>query len=141
MRCELNHTELAAVLAGLRMVQRYLDALPAEIQDILDAAENLVTAEQIDDLCERLNMPETSIWEVTAAGFDADSDETADRVYCVRAKCRKDVANALSFTGARLRHKLGVNVAPDFDLMQPGQAQLLGTALLEWASVERNKDR
>lgn len=145
---DLNKAELSAVLAGLRLLQHHLDSpessLPADIEDILvnECGEDSITKEQIDSLCERLNTPETRIWEVTAAGFEADTDDTDDRVYWVRAANRKDVANALRFTGAKLCHEVSAaGTGADFDLTQPGQAQLLGTALLEWADIERNKSR
>ena len=56
---QLNERELAAILTGLRLLQTELDRedLSAEMEDTFtnnDIFEPL-TADEIDDLCEKLN--------------------------------------------------------------------------------------
>ncbi|MGD6582787.1 hypothetical protein VWW93_19540 [Xanthomonas citri pv. citri] len=46
--------ELAAILAGLRLLQRH-DVLPADIDPILTDAGPRITESDIDALCERIN--------------------------------------------------------------------------------------
>ncbi|AGH79889.1 hypothetical protein TB9_18220 [Xanthomonas perforans] len=46
--------ELAAILAGLRLLQRH-DVLPADIDSILTDAGPRITESDIDALCERIN--------------------------------------------------------------------------------------
>ncbi len=61
----LNNRELAAVLAGLRLVQRELPRstyLPQGVQDIYDDGGSITPLDEyeIDDLCEALNLAEST---------------------------------------------------------------------------------
>lgn len=60
VRTELDDSELAAVLAGLRLLQKHLEdgpSLPDGIQDILTNGGTLTSLapEDIDELCLRMN--------------------------------------------------------------------------------------
>lgn len=54
---QLSQEELSAVLAGLRLIQS-TDTLPLDIADIYYEGGSLagLTNDEIDDLCERLNV-------------------------------------------------------------------------------------
>lgn len=82
----------------------------------------------------------TQIYEVVAAGFDASTDETDNRVHWVSAVDRAQVIEAIRDTGASIADVLGASFL-DIDFALPGEALQLQTALLEWASVERNRHR
>ncbi len=51
----LNARELATVLAALRLWQSVPD-VPFELEAIADDAGDRLTKDEIDDLCERLNV-------------------------------------------------------------------------------------
>jgi hypothetical protein len=56
---DLSRTEIATVLAGLRLLQQGLivGGLPDSVQDILLGAEgDGLSPEEIDELCERINV-------------------------------------------------------------------------------------
>lgn len=78
-------------------------------------------------------------FEVTAAGFDASTDETDDRVYWVKAAYHEEVIAAIQDTGATYHDTIDTETDIDFTL--PRDRMMLASALLKWASVERNKNR
>jgi hypothetical protein len=83
-----------------------------------------------------------NVYEVTAAGFDGSTDATDDRVYWVTAPDVLTVLDAIKDTDAQYTGRLDCPVdksAVDFDL--PRLKIAFSEKLLEWASVERNKNR
>lgn len=81
------------------------------------------------------------VFEVTAAGFDASSDETDDLVFWIAAKSAQVVQDAIRDTGAVFCDEvLGWSLI-DADFTLPMQAMGLSSALLEKASNHRNANR
>lgn len=81
-------------------------------------------------------------FEVTAAGFDASTDATDERVYWVNAPNRETVEQVIKDTGARFHDQVECHDDdPDVDFHLPRQSIAFSEALLTWAGYERNKNR
>ena len=95
MMQDLSLRELAAVLAGLRLFQRALDALPPEIADIATdgGAVPPLSAAEVDALCARLDAadgprPYRVVWQIDV---DAASPlEAALRAFAAARRARLD---------------------------------------------------
>lgn len=82
------------------------------------------------------------VFEVTAAGFDAGTDESDDLVYWVSGQSRACVEDAIKDTGATLCGDVSARVGlADVDFHLPHQAAEFSTALLTKASEQRNCNR
>lgn len=85
-----------------------------------------------------------SIFEVTACGFTAETDETDDRVIWVAADSAAQVEAAIQDCDAIFCGELppGHGVAEGcINFVLPIQALNLQEELLRWCGVERNKNR
>lgn len=82
-----------------------------------------------------------SIYEVTAAGFNADTDETDDLVFWVAAPSEDDVKAVIQDTGAKFCGMVTHAKVADADFTLPAQSMALSSTLLEKASDFRNRDR
>jgi hypothetical protein len=63
MSIQLDDRELAAVLAGLRLLQQSLErgnGLPHEIEQICAAAGAGLTSQEINRLCQRINVADNA---------------------------------------------------------------------------------
>jgi len=81
------------------------------------------------------------VFEVTAAGFDASSDETDDLVFWVAANSAEQVREAIKDTGAVFCGEVLGWSLNDAEFTLPAQAMGLSSALLEKASEHRNANR
>ncbi len=110
----------------------------------IDVLPTIADGEAVAAILAEINKPApvARVFEVTGAGFDGGTDETDDRVYWVLADSSEQVAEAIKDCGALIGESIAEEDCEiDFDLTRPGQAMALGTKLLEWASIERNKNR
>lgn len=76
-----------------------------------------------------------SVYEVTAAGFSGDTDETDDRVIWVLAERREDVLRAIEDTGASYHGVITGYVDPtaiDFYLSEEGEIGQLRKKLISY---------
>lgn len=87
--------------------------------------------------------PKLTVFEIEAAGFSGESDETDDRIIWVAARSRNEVEVATRDTGATLCDALpdSMNFDGCIDFVLPGQLFNLQECLLEFASIDRNKGR
>jgi len=73
------------------------------------------------------------IFEVTAQGFDASTDETDDRVFWVKAENEAEVLAAITDTGAEFWNEIDVHSGVDFAL--PADTEKLRDALMGFATA------
>jgi hypothetical protein len=81
------------------------------------------------------------VYEITAAGFDASSDETDSLVYWVAAESEKIVRVAVQDTAAVFCGEVLGWSLRDVDYTLPAQAVQLSTKLLQHASDYRARQR
>ena len=81
------------------------------------------------------------VFEVTAAGFDASTDETDDLVFWVTAPSEDVVQAVIKDTGATFRSEPPSDCVADADFQLPRQAIAFSSELLEKASDLRNLNR
>jgi hypothetical protein len=82
------------------------------------------------------------VFEVTAAGFDASTDDTDDSVFWVSSPSEAEVMTAIADTGAAYcGETTGMCDASDVDFELPKQNMQFSSALLKIASDVRNSTR
>lgn len=83
------------------------------------------------------------VYEVAAAGFEAGNPATVERMLWVLAPDSDTVMDAIRDTGAESWSQVSPEnyLAMFVDYSLPEQTIALQAELLEWASVERNKNR
>lgn len=68
------------------------------------------------------------VFEVTASGFDASSDETDGHVFWVKAESESEVLAVIDGTGAKFCNE--IDAGSDVDFVLPGDAGKLRDALI-----------
>lgn len=81
------------------------------------------------------------LFEVTAAGFDASTDETDELVYWVAAMSAEEVQAVIEDTGAAFCGEVAELSLQEADFTLPAQSLNFASALLQKASDHRNRNR
>lgn len=89
-----------------------------------------------------MEIGDLKVFEVTAAGFDASSDDTDDFVFWVSATSQGVVKDVIKDTGATYCGEVEVRgLVNSVDFRLPQQSMQFSSALLAKASALRNLNR
>lgn len=119
--------------------ERSSSHLPREFTGLLSAV--LAPGKSAEREEDAVDGPTWKCYEVTAAGFDASTDETDDCVFWVKAESEMHVIYAIKDTGANYCGEIPSSCLSDVDFTLPSQEMQFSSALLEKASLERNRNR